>query len=103
MTKTNIQYMLKKTQEVKEETRVMRIYKPDADGIVNYDKYDTEQIIPTQGLPQGTFIIGFDYAIEDINGELLWLQCARLYKGEEYGEFSGIRGFENPGKVIWRK
>ena len=32
--------MLRNNQEVKEETRVMRIYKPDVDGIVNYDKYD---------------------------------------------------------------
>lgn len=95
--------MLRNNQEVKEETRVMRIYKPDVDGIVNYDKYDKEQIIPIQGLPQGTFITGFDYAIEDINGDLLWLQCARSYKGKEYGEFSGGSSFENRGVVIWRK
>lgn len=85
------------------ETRTMRIYRRNVDGSVNYDEFDTEQIVPTHSFPQGTFLIGFDYAIEDLNGDLLWLQCARAYKGEEYGEFSGISGFENRGEVIWRK
>jgi len=87
----------------KKETQTMRIYIPDVDGIVNYDKFNTEQVVPTHSFPQGTFIVGFDYAIEASNGDLLWLKCARSYKGEEYGEFSGISGFENQGEVIWRK
>lgn len=95
--------MLKNNQKDKEETRVMRIYKPDVDGIVNYDQYDTEQVIPAQGLPQGTFLTGFDYAIEDFNGDLLWLKSARLYKGKEYGESLGMRCLGRRGDVVWRK
>lgn len=95
--------MLINIQDAKKDTRIMRVYQPDTDGVVHYDKYESEVIIPTEGMPQGKFMLGFDYAIEDLNGDLLWLQCVRLYKGKEYGEFSGISGFENRGVVIWRK
>lgn len=97
-------FQLKK-ESSKEEARIMRIYKPCADGFVNRGSgiYEKKSIIPTQPFPLGTFVSRCDYALENPDGTLSWLQAARLYKGKEYAEFSGVSNFEKKGEVIWRK
>lgn len=86
-----------------EETLIMRIYRPCTEGFVNHESYEKVSVVPTQAFPQGTFLMKNDYAIEKPDGTLSWLQAARLYKGEEYAEFSNLEGFEKRGEVFWRK
>ena len=51
--------------EAESTFKVMRIYPRDKDGVVDYEKnYTTELIDPTKPFPKGTFVIGSDYAIE---------------------------------------
>lgn len=85
------------------KARIMRIYRPGADGSINRGIYEKKSIIPTQPFPRGTFVLCCDYALENPDGALSWLQAARLYKGEEYAEFSGFGDFKKKGEVIWRK
>lgn len=90
-------------EKIEADTRVMRIYKPGAEGFVTHEAFERETINPTLAFPPGTFDTRFDYAIENPDGTLSWLQSARLYKGHEYAEFSGISEYKKKGVVIWRK
>ena len=90
-------------EKIEANTRVMRIYKPGAEGFVTHETFERMSINPTQAFPLGTFDTRFDYAIENPDGTLAWLQFARLYKGKEYAEFSGISDSKKKGEVIWTK
>ena len=81
----------------------MRTYVKNADGYVDYSKFTKDLVNIDEPFPLGTFLISHDYAIEDSNGELRWLNAARVYNGNEYCEFSGQKNYEKRGTVIWRR
>lgn len=90
--------------EAESTFKVMRIYPRDKDGVVDYEKnYTTELIDPTKPFPKGTFVISSDYAIEDQNGSLKFLNKVRLYKDKEYCEFFGQKQYEKHGDIIWSR
>ena len=79
---------------------IMRTFLRDAYG-VNYSEYSKEVVDITQPFPEGTFLLGYNYAIEDQDKSLRWLRHARLYMGEEYCEFYGQKVYEERGDIIW--
>lgn len=81
----------------------MRIYLRNAGGYVDYEKYSIEIVDPTTPFPLDSFLIKYDYAIENRNGTLMWLNCVREYNGNEYPEFMGQEVYEKRGNVIWRR
>ncbi len=85
-----------KKSTTKKENRVLRIY------YRGFEKYDIKHVDPTEPFPRGYFSIEYDYALEESDGKLAWLQCVRSYKGQEYAVFSGMVDEMDKGEVIWR-
>ena len=81
----------------------MRIYSPDANGCIDHDVYSKVKVNINEPFPLKTFLVSYDYAIENKDGSLRWFNEARKFNGKEYCNFHGQENYETRGDVIWRR
>ena len=86
---------------MKQNVYDMRIYSPDADGRIDYNVYSTVKVNINEPFPLKTFLVSYDYAIENQDGSPRWLYEAREFNGKEYCNFQGQENYETRGDVIW--